>query len=690
VTRRGRAIPGAVRLIDGPGLVAAFIPDGPFAPNADHRLEITTGVRDEQGEPLDRLTPVDFTTGTTLVGPPAFIRVSPDTVEMTSLTYQLSATVMDQSENELAEEPLTWSVADGAGISVSATGLVAAFAEGDFRVWVSLRDDPAVLGGTTVKVRSKDPPVTFSIAPAPGLVALEDTLALTAVLRDEAGRALDRQVTWSSSDPAVASVESRWQGDRSATLITRRTGSVTITATSGTMTTTSVVNVTPPRTVASIALATEPLAVLASTPTRIDRILRDADGREIFVRQLSWTPDDPTIATVDANGVVTGLRAGSTSVRAEIDGASARLTVVVSTIDFTAVVAGSSYSCALTAAGVAHCSGRIFGEGGFLSSEVPVAMAGDVVFESLSAGSLHVCGLTSAGLAHCWGSNFMGALGNSVTTFSARPVPVDGGHVFSTLTTGDAHACGLTADGVAYCWGSNTDGELGNGSFGSSAWSATPVRVGGDHRFVRVAAGFRKTCGLKADATAWCWGRNANGELGNGSTDVRSAVPTLVTTAPTFSALGSGATASHTCAAHCWGNNSVGQLGTMTGLGTVNTVRTPAAVEGGQTFTTVSSGSGHSCGVATSGAAFCWGSNADGRLGTGKGGVGPPNPFDLQPAPVVVVGGIRFASLSVGGGHTCGMSTDGIAYCWGAGSQGQLGGGAKTSSNIPQKVGGQP
>src|SRR3989441_6531274 len=81
--------------------------------------------------------------------------------------------------------------------------------------------------------------------------------------------------------------------------------------------------------------------------------------------------------------------------------------------------------------------------------------------------------------------------------------------------------CALFGDGTAQCWGRNDDGQLGDGTFTSSS---TPLRVGGLTGAAAVSGGFYHTCALLGDGTVQCWGRDAEGQLGNGAT-IGSGVP---------------------------------------------------------------------------------------------------------------------------------------------------------------------
>ncbi len=97
---------------------------------------------------------------------------------------------------------------------------------------------------------------------------------------------------------------------------------------------------------------------------------------------------------------------------------------------------------------------------------------------------------------------------------STSPVPVAGGLVFISLTTGWFHTCGLSRSGTAYCWGDNVEGQLGNGSGVDS--SLVPVPVSGGLTFVALSAGSLHTCGLTSTHAVYCWGDDSWGELGDG------------------------------------------------------------------------------------------------------------------------------------------------------------------------------
>jgi alpha-tubulin suppressor-like RCC1 family protein len=250
--------------------------------------------------------------------------------------------------------------------------------------------------------------------------------------------------------------------------------------------------------------------------------------------------------------------------------------------------------------------------------------------------------------------------------------------LFESVAPGAYHTCALSSAGSAWCWGANASGQLGDGS---TITSNAPVPVLGGQSFAVLSAGSGFTCALTSAGVAWCWGANFAGQLGTGDT-LAATAPRAVLTTQRFVRIAAGTY--HVCAltapgdAWCWGENAKGQLGT----GTRVSSRVPALVQGGLTFSAIGVGAQHSCAVAAFAAAWCWGENANGQLGIGVAATGGVT------APSAVVGGITFASVGGGRLHSCGLSTGGAAYCWGDGVYGQIGNGSRNTALAPALVAG--
>jgi alpha-tubulin suppressor-like RCC1 family protein len=243
------------------------------------------------------------------------------------------------------------------------------------------------------------------------------------------------------------------------------------------------------------------------------------------------------------------------------------------------------------------------------------------------------------------------------------------------IHTGDGHSCGIATDGTAYCWGYNHRGQLGVGDTGDVF---VPIPVQTPVTLTGLTTGMWHTCGLSADGTAYCWGMNEHGQLGDGTLGERW-LPAAVATNIRFRQLAAGGW--HTCGlaldgtSHCWGRNDRGQLGD----GSTAERLSPVSVVGALVFEHLDAGvHSHSCGLTADGAAYCWGANEFGQLGDGS------NLDRAVPGPVV--GNQVFVSVSAGDFHSCGLTNTSRAYCWGRNETGQLGNGTTESRSAPDSV----
>jgi hypothetical protein len=358
----------------------------------------------------------------------------------------------------------------------------------------------------------------------------------------------------------------------------------------------------------------------------------------------------------------------------------------------------------------------------------PIKVCSDP-FVKVSAGSNHTCALTQSGAAFCWGLNMDGQLGAPTTTScisnsatgpkcSSRPVPVvcpagapcrftqissgqtltaavdvngdvwwwgrglpdhhkvsavlAGSPVkFSSVAAGFGHGCAISQSrSEIWCWGANGYGEAGvaNGAQGGT-WDVpdwAPVRVLAPFKFRKVVAGGEHSCAIGSGGTdVVCWGRDDQNQTSGPNSTLFSATGTAKFFFQQFGGLVSiqdvGAQAANTCVTlagsngvRCWGES---------GWLNVSTLGAPDKITPGFT---------HVCGLSGQ-QAQCMGTNNWGELGI--------NSMAFQSAAVNVnAPPAQLTDLSAGYSHTCGITPDGNAFCWGRNLEGQVGNGSTAYS----------
>ena len=312
---------------------------------------------------------------------------------------------------------------------------------------------------------------------------------------------------------------------------------------------------------------------------------------------------------------------------------------------FVAVGVGDNTTCALDHQGQAYCWGLNFdaqletGETTFRVTVPHRVLNLPSPAKSLVVGTSHQCILSGDGRAYCWGW-IGGGLGTGASASGVSPVA--GGLTFSSLSAGGGYTCGLTLEGRAYCWGADGYGELGavdRSCLGTSPCYLPAAAVAGDLRFVQLSAGRHHACGVSVDGTGYCWGDNESGQLGNTSVPIQC-----------------GGFPDH--------------------LRCISTSPTPIA--GGLKFLRLAAGAFHTCGIASDGAAYCWGylvtDPAIGATALGNSAYTSPKlPQRGSRLPVPVAGGLTFREITAGNGLTCGLTVDARSVCWGDNNYGQLG-----------------
>jgi alpha-tubulin suppressor-like RCC1 family protein len=375
-------------------------------------------------------------------------------------------------------------------------------------------------------------------------------------------------------------------------------------------------------------------------------------------------------------------------------------------VAFVEVKAGRSHTCARTAQGEIYCWGESAnGQLGAPYANVDkwtpmgVQASGSLINNAvqLEVGGSHTCYITSESKLFCWGSNNKGQLGNNSLSSSQLPVAIDFGSYLSPrsnkqISAGGSNTCSLNQKGQILCWGNGAEGRNGSGTSNYEIPTLTVTTgVSAGQYFTQMSTGGEHACGITADGKAYCWGKNAEGQVGNSNTSNQGSPVAVTITGINpflgFTKIRTGQ--SHTCALHadgviyCWGYGFFGQLGRNSQTSAVSPVAVQTTALTSR-FIDLSSGALHNCGVTAQGLAYCWGSGISGRLGN--------NSITDKWIPSAVQANSfqsrsKVRSVAAGGGHSCAILTgDGGGWCWGTGDHGQLGNSGNLSKQTPVQV----
>ncbi|ABP53646.1 Ig-like domain repeat protein [Salinispora tropica] len=231
-------------------------------------------------------------------------------------------------------------------------------------------------------------------------------------------------------------------------------------------------------------------------------------------------------------------------------------------------------------------------------------------------------------------------------------------------------------------WGKNDNGQLGNGSTtGSNVPIAVSLPLG--TTVTAVAAGRFHSLALTSAGTVLAWGTNHFGQLGDGTLIDRSA-PVEVSLPPgtTVTAVAAGGVHSMALTSVgtvlAWGGNGVGQLGD--GSTTRRTTPVEAILPSGVTVTAVAAAESHSLAVTSAGAALAWGLNGTGQLGDGS------TINRSTPVSVALPLGTEVTAIAAGRLHSLAVTSVGAALAWGYNGTGQLGDGTTINRSTPVSV----
>ena len=242
--------------------------------------------------------------------------------------------------------------------------------------------------------------------------------------------------------------------------------------------------------------------------------------------------------------------------------------------DVVSLSAGNDHTCALLYSGKVKCWGKNdsgqLGDGSIISRDEPVNVhALPTTVTALTSGNNHTCALLKTGRMKCWGNNDSGQLGDSTQTSRNKPVDVSNLNDTNThvvaMSAGQNSNCALLSNGAMKCWGKSSSGQLGNGRI--SVFEAKPQQVIGlTSGVAAISQGGTHACALLQNGSVQCWGSNNSGQLGIGSNGTKITIPQPVTALGTH-VVSINAKKLHTCAlladgtVQCFGKNVDGQLG---------------------------------------------------------------------------------------------------------------------------------
>lgn len=458
---------------------------------------------------------------------------------------------------------------------------------------------------------------------------------------------------------------------------------------------------------------------------QISDLLTDSQGEYARGLPVVWSSSDPSVEIIPIpptgnSGADTlaaqlsvklfGTQQGRTEITAVVGepGPNSQFTITtaVEVLERWADISvGGQHICGINWASELYCWGRIqdrsdenlgVGAGVWPLEESPVHVGSD--YRSVASGLAHACAIkgnvanpSNPGPVFCWGANNFGQIGNGTADNAITPTQVLGGFAFKSIDADERNTCGVASDDRPRCWGrSLLDDILPSQCQTAADQPCDPVvdttfqpdaTVGGQwigagnnltrERANDVAVGERHVCISRLERTK-CWGQRP-GSLNRTYVDLHNDTLTMLDSTLDFRTLAAGE--GFTCgitwgsfqgygSAHCWG----GRFGSE---GSESATPVPMTPGGGtNSWRQISAGGTHACGVTRDYEGFCWGQRALG----GPSSTASPSRVDTSN----MVGDTRFTMISAGprwqrGDNSeaiqvelsCGISTNGVAYCWG-------------------------
>jgi alpha-tubulin suppressor-like RCC1 family protein len=315
------------------------------------------------------------------------------------------------------------------------------------------------------------------------------------------------------------------------------------------------------------------------------------------------------------------------------------------------------------------------GDSSFVNRNQPVNVKGVNNIIKVSAGGGHSLALRKDSTVWAWGYNQAGQLGDGTLTNKSYPVKVLNLQKVVAISAGENHSLALTDDGSVWVWGYNRYGQLGDST---SMNRNVPVKIHSIDSIIKISAGQHNSMALRSDSSVWIWGDNNNGQLGFGSRmPMKKPYPVKVNNLEKVIDIVCGA---RYCLAlnyegiiKAWGKNYNGELGD----GTVIDKYTPIQVSSIDNIIKID-GKNHNIAYRSDSTLWTWGRNSKGQLADSL--------ISYSSTPIQLSYFSSILQFTIGGEHNMILKNDSTLWTWGGNSWGELGDGTNISNHIPKKL----
>jgi alpha-tubulin suppressor-like RCC1 family protein len=498
------------------------------------------------------------------------------------------------------------------------------------------------------------------------------------------GDAANKEVSWASSKPAVATVD----GAGNIRAVAAGTAKITVTTLDGGFTANCLITVQKPEpVVVKVTGVSLNKGELALTVGQSEKLTAAVSPSNAANKEVSWASSKPAVATVDGAGNIRAVAAGTAKITVTtLDGAYTASCMVnvqqkpaenpqpAAPQNLFSLAGGAAHSAKINANGTVSFWGDNLGTSYINGSNQVKILTGVIALSSLENTTL---ALKSDGTVWAWGYNATGQLGDGTKTNRKDPVQVKGLTGVKAVAAGCNHSLALKNDGTVWAWGYNGYGQLGTGT---TTNSYIPVKVKGLTNVVQIQAGRSHSIALKADGTVWGWGYNGAGHMADG-TNINRLEPIQIQGLSDIVWISSEACTNYALKADgtlwAWGVNRYGTIGDGTSGTSAHkyyVVQLPEL----KGVVSVATGRYHTLFLKNDGTVWSTGNNGYGQLGIGN--------YTSKTKPVQVQGLANIVGITCGERHSFAVSADGTIYAWGANEKGQLGDGTTTTRVSPVKV----